>query len=143
MKKQFCSLALAAIFSIGSAMAVPQDQDGAAPPPESGHGQGRRLDPNRQLKMMTKRLNLTADQQQQILPILTDRQQQFEKLRSDSSLAPTDRRDKMRSLREDSEAKIKAVLNDDQKQKYEQMQQQMRDRMQRRQQQSSGGDTAN
>lgn len=143
MKKQFCSVALAAIFSMGALIAAPQNPE-AAPPPANGHGQGRRLDPDRQLKMLSKRLNLTADQQQQILPVLTDRQQQFEKIRSDSSLAPNDRRDKMRSLHEDSEAKIKAVLNDDQKQKYDQMQQQMRERMQqRREQQQNGGDTAN
>jgi protein CpxP len=55
-------------------------------------------------------------------------------IHEDSSLSPQDRRAKMRSLWEDSDTKIKAVLNDDQKQKYDQMQQQRRERMQQRRQ---------
>jgi hypothetical protein len=89
------------------------------------------MDPDRQVKMLTKKLNLTADQQTQIRSVLTDRQQQFESIRNDSSLAPKDRREKMHSLREDSEAKIRAVLTDTQKQTYDQMQEQMHQRMQR------------
>ena len=140
MRKQLSLLAVSAIFGAGLAMATPQDQAPApAPAPEGGQAARHQPDPNRQVKMMTKRLNLTQDQQNQILPILSDRQQQFESIRNDSSLSPKDRHSKMQSLREDSESKIKAVLTDDQKQKYDKMQQQMRARAQQRHAQSQSG----
>jgi hypothetical protein len=146
MKRQICSLALSTLFGLGVAIAAPQAPDQSAPPqaqsqtaPEAGH---RQADPNRQLQMLTKRLKLTGDQQNQILPILTNRTQQLESLRSDTSLSPQDRHAKMRSIREDSDTQIKAVLNDQQKQTYDQMQQKMRERQRERREQnqnSSGG----
>lgn len=131
MKKQVCLLTASALIAIGAAMAAPQDQPAASPSPGNAQTSHRHMDPDRQVKMLTKKLNLTADQQTQIRSVLTDRQQQFESIRNDSSLAPKDRREKMHSLREDSEAKIRAVLTDTQKQTYDQMQEQMHQRMQR------------
>ncbi len=133
MKKQFCFLTISALVGTGLAMAAPQDQ--APPQPAAGQATHHQMDPNHQVKMLTKRLNLSDDQQKQILPILTDRQQQFESIHNDSSLSPKDQHEKMRLVREGSEAKIKAVLNDKQKQAYDQMQQQMRERMQQRREQ--------
>ena len=136
MKKQICSLVLLTLSGLGAAMGMAQEQD-ASPAPPQGSDQARRprMDPNRQLKMMVKQLKLTSDQQSQILPILTARQTEMQKLREDSSGAPEDRRSKMMAIRENSETKIKAVLNDDQKKTYDQMQQQMRERMQQRREQ--------
>ncbi len=136
MKKQLCALVFLTLSGMGAAMGMAQEQDASAPPPQ-GSDQARRprMDPNRQLKMMTKQLKLTSDQQNQILPILTARQTEMQKLRDDSSVAPEDRRAKMMAIREDGETKIKALLNDDQKKTYEQMQQQMRERMQQRREQ--------
>ena len=136
MKKQICSLAFVSLLGFGAAMGVAQAQD-TPPPQQQGEGQAphRGMDPNRQLKMLTRQLKLTSEQQSQIQPILTDRQAQMTKLHDDSSLSPEDRRSKMRSIREDSETKIKAVLNDDQKKSYDQMQARMRERMQQRQEQ--------
>ncbi len=130
MKKQLCLLTTSALIAIGAAIGAPQDQSAAPPAPANGQAPHRQMDPDRQVKMLTKKLNLTADQQTQIRSILTDRQQQFESIRNDTSLAPKDRHEKMRSLREESEGKIKAVLTDSQKQTYDQMQQEMRERMQ-------------
>jgi hypothetical protein len=118
MKKQLASFALCIIFGAGLAMTAPLPQEAPATAPTS-----HRIDPNQQLRRLTKRLKLTSEQQSQLLPILTDRQQQMAALQSDSSLSAQDRRAKARALREDSEAKIKAVLNDSQKQQYEQMRQ--------------------
>lgn len=146
MKKQICSLALSTIFGLGVALAAPQSQDQPAPPASPADGANgvrghHQFNPDRQLHMLSKRLNLTDDQQKQILPILANRRQQMESLRADSTLAPQDRRAKLRSLRDESDLQIKAVLNDSQKQTYEQMQQQMHDREQQRreQRQGSGG----
>jgi Spy/CpxP family protein refolding chaperone len=51
----------------------------------------------------------------------------------DQSLSREDRHSKVQAIRSDSTAKIEAVLNDQQKQKFEAMQQRMQERMQERQ----------
>jgi protein CpxP len=80
-------------------------------------------DPQHQTKRMAKKLGLTADQQAKIEPILADRDQQVQTLRANTALAPNDRKAQLRSLVQDSDSKIEAFLNDNQKQQYEQMKQ--------------------
>ena len=58
MKKGFCLLAMSSLLGIGAAMGATQDQQ-AAPAPQEGHGPRRQMDPEQQVKMLTKRLNLT------------------------------------------------------------------------------------
>ena len=142
MKKQLTLLGVSAFLAAGMAIGMPQDQ--SAPPPQENGGRPahRQMDPAQRTKMLAKRLKLSDDQQKQILPILTDQQQQMENLRSDTSVAPTDKREKMRSIRDDSETKLKTVLTDSQKQQYDQMQQQMRERMQQRRGAAPGAESA-
>lgn len=125
MKNRVLCLALSSFLGLGAALAAQAPQDQAAAPqaqapavPQNGH---KAVDPNRQIQMLAKKLNLTADQQNQLLPILTDRQQQMAAIWNDSSLSKKDRHDKTRAIREDSKNKIEAVLSADQKQSYEQM----------------------
>jgi protein CpxP len=80
-------------------------------------------DPQRQAKHMAKKFGLTADQQAKIEPILADRDQQVQILRANTSLAPNDRKAQLRSVVKDSDSKIEAFLNDNQKQQYEQLKQ--------------------
>lgn len=80
------------------------------------------------VKMLADRLNLSDDQQSKVKSILTDSQKQQQSIRDDSSLSEDDRRSKMRGLRESTNSKIREVLNDDQKKKFDEMQQQMRGR---------------
>jgi Spy/CpxP family protein refolding chaperone len=134
MKKQIFSAALSTFFGLGILAAAPQAQDQSNTDQHKASAHRREADPQRQVNMLGKRLNLTADQKNQILPILTDRQQQMKGIHEDTSLSQQDRRAKMQTVREDSDAKMKAVLNDDQKQKYDQMQQQRRERMQQHRQ---------
>jgi Spy/CpxP family protein refolding chaperone len=93
-------------------------------------GRGHRMSPDEELQRLDKTLKLTDDQKNQIKPILEDRQQKMQSLRSDTSLSPEDRRGKMKSIMDDSNGKIRDVLNDDQKKKFDDMQQHMRGRMQ-------------
>jgi len=130
MKKQVFSAALSTFFGLGILAAAPQAQDQSNTEQHKESAHRREADPQRQVNMLSKRLSLTDDQKNQILPILTDRQQQMKGIHEDTSLSQQDRRAKMRTLWEDSDTKIKTVLNDDQKQKYDQMQQQRRERMQ-------------
>ena len=107
----------------------------SAPPPEQGPGGGHRrgmMDPAQQLAGMTKRYNLSADQQNQVNPILVDQQQQMLLLHLDSSLSLDEKKAKMQNIRSDSDNKIAAILNDDQKKQFEQDHQSTQERMQQR-----------
>ena len=81
-----------------------------------------------QLKGMTEYLGLTAEQQSQIKPILEDSRQQMQALMKDDSLSREDRVGKMRSIREATDAKIREVLNDDQKKKFDEHRKEMQER---------------
>ncbi|MBV8552907.1 MAG: hypothetical protein JOY54_16555 [Acidobacteriaceae bacterium] len=137
MKKQIFTLALSTLFGLGAAMAAPPQQgDQPAAPQNEQHAQ-HRADPSQQVRRLTKRLNLTSDQQSQLLPILTDRQQQMESIRNDNSLSAKDKHVKMHAIREASDAQIRSLLTDSQKQTYDQMQQQMREHMQQKHDQAT------
>jgi periplasmic protein CpxP/Spy len=130
MRKIFCTLALTGLLSLAGSVALAQEN---AAPPQQGQGYGHRgMNPDAQLQRLTKHLNLTAEQQAQIKPILESRDQQMKQLWQDQSLAPQDRHSKMKAIGEDSKTKIEAVLNDSQKQQYEAMQAKMQERMQSR-----------
>ena len=129
MRKQFFTLALSTLFGLGVLAATPQDQNQSNTTPAKESAHRHQADPQREANRLAKKLNLTDEQKSQIVPILTDHQQQMKTIREDSSLSQQDRRAKMHSAWEDSDTKIKAVLNDQQKQKYEEMQQARQNRM--------------
>jgi Spy/CpxP family protein refolding chaperone len=131
MRKQIFPFALMTIFGL-ALYAAPQEQAPAASVPQAQaapvQSEGaRRFDPNRQSQRLTKKLNLTADQQQQLLPILTDRNQQVQAVLNDNSLSRKDRHERMLAIRQDSENKIKAVLTPEQQQAYDKMLQEARE----------------
>ena len=101
---------------------------------EGHHGGPEHMSPDQRLAHMTKRYNLTADQQTQIKPILTDEQQQMQALHADTSSSRQDRLSKMQTIHQDAATKISAILNDEQKQKFQQDQARMQQRMQERSQ---------
>lgn len=120
------------LFS-GALMAQTADQSQAAQstpqaPATQMSGPRHAPNPDREAKHLGKRLGLSSDQVTQLKPILADRDTQMQNLRADSSLSQTDRRAKFQSIREDSKNKIEAVLNDQQKQQFEQMLAQRRGR---------------
>jgi protein CpxP len=133
MRNTLFILALGGLLAVGASSAATA-QDNAAPaaaPSQEQGQQGRgpgRMNPDRQLEHMTKELGLTADQQSQIKPVLVDRQQKTEAVFQDQSLSQEDRRAKMQSIRQESQGKIEAFLNDQQKRKFEAMQERMRGR---------------
>jgi Spy/CpxP family protein refolding chaperone len=118
--------------SLLGATAFAEQNPPPSPPPGGGdqpQGQRRGMPSvDDQVKMLSDRLNLTADQQTKIKPILEDQRTQAQALRKDDSLSDDDRRTKMRTLRESTNSKIRDVLTDDQKKQFDEMQQQMRDR---------------
>ena len=121
-------------FGLASSFALVAQTPDQQNPPQASQPAPRTPDPARQVKHLAKQLNLTPDQVNQIAPILADRAQQMQAIRSDASLSKKDRFAKMRALHQDSEAKIKSVLTGDQQQRYDQILQQEHDRMMQRRQ---------
>jgi Spy/CpxP family protein refolding chaperone len=145
MNNKLCRFALSGLLATGLTLSAStlfaQDAapapDAAAQGPGGGYGRGggrQPMDPDQQVARMTRRYNLSADQQAQIKPILANQQQQMMALRGDSSSSREDRMAKMKTIREDSSTKIQAILNDTQKQKFAEDQQKMQERMQQRMQ---------
>jgi Spy/CpxP family protein refolding chaperone len=126
MRNKILTIALGGLLAIGATSAVfaQETSQPQQPPPGQGQwgGHGRGMDPDHQLEHLTKALSLTADQQGQIKPILVDRQQKMQALFQNQSLSREDRRSQMQAIHQDTETKINAVLNDEQKQKYQAMQ---------------------
>ena len=118
MKQRVFSFILAGVCAAGLALAEPQQHQSGA----QDHGRAHRME------MLSKRLNLTADQQAKLAPIMADSRQQFRAIFQDSSLSREDRIAKFKAVRKDSNAKIEALLTDEQKQNFEQLQQHMRHR---------------
>jgi Spy/CpxP family protein refolding chaperone len=120
---------LGTLLSTGVVLAQASDQSQSNAPQATANQQGRNhheFNPDRQAAHLGKKLKLSSDQVAQIKPILEARQQQMQSLRSDSSLAEQDRRAKAKEIMQDSKNKIEAVLNDTQKQQFEQMLQERR-----------------
>jgi len=139
-------LLMAGILAASCGMLSAQSPQADGPPPggmQPGgmHGRGG---PERQLEMLTHVLSLTADQQTQVKALLTEQRQKMEELRKSSS-AGTDaataggppNRAAMETIHNDTDTKITALLNDEQKTKFAALQAERKARMQQR---GAGGD---
>ena len=95
----------------------PPQSDGSAPPshPRMEHMQEHHLE------RMTKHLNLTPDQVAQVKAIDQDGMTQMMALHQDTTTAPADKRAKMKAIHEAQTAKIRAILTDEQKPKFDKM----------------------
>jgi|SRR5437016_4640636 len=101
----------------------PQGQDG----PQQGRGGPGGMRGN-QVEFLTKKLNLTPDQVTQVKAIDADAMKQMMALREDTSVAGPDKRAKMMDIHKASQDKIRALLTDDQKTKFDALQAQTRER---------------
>jgi protein CpxP len=126
-----CTAALSGLTAKAQDPAPPppaQDQSG---PPNGGHrGPGGREE--HQIEFLTKKLNLTPDQVTQVKAIDDDSRAQMKALHEDTSTPNADKRSKMMDIRKASQDKIRAVLTDDQKTRYDALQAQMRERRESR-----------
>ena len=127
MRTFFSSVALGSLLAVGLSGNALLAQDQSSPPAAAAPSPAQRPahapNPRHQAKKMAKALGLTPDQVSKIEPILADRDQQVQSLRSDTTLAPNDRKAKMHGIRQDSDSRIEALLTDTQKQQYEQIKQ--------------------
>ena len=124
-----------ALFFAGLGVLPMTAQDAAPPPPQSqdhsgppmgGHGRMG----GHQLEMLTKKLNLTPDQVTQVKAIDDDTMKQASAVWNDTSIAQADKHAKMMEIHKAAQDKIRALLTDDQKTKYDALQAEMRERRQ-------------
>ncbi len=86
-------------------------------PQKPRHYQASSIDSR--VNIFAKNLDLTEAQKSAVKRILEERKQQSLRIRQDSSSSGADRIEKFRLLQQSTVARIRAVLNEEQRQKYE------------------------
>jgi periplasmic protein CpxP/Spy len=111
------ALAIGVALTGGASAQDAADQNGD---PAQAGAKHAPASPEQQLEHLTKRLQLTPDQVEKIGPILQNRRENLESLRSDPSTKGPDRRAKAEAITQASEQQVEAILTDSQRQQYEQ-----------------------
>ncbi len=124
---------LAVLGQDSSAPAGATQQQGGGPPMMGRMGPG--MMQARQLEMMTKELDLTPEQVTKVKALQADTMEKMVALRGDQSVAAADRQSKMMAIRTESREKMRGLLTDEQKTKFDAMEAKMRARREQR-----GGD---
>jgi protein CpxP len=151
IKQGLMTLVAASLISIGVPMAsaqdnsanqqpapaqsMPQEQANAANGPDGGREHRGPMDPAQRTAELTKKLNLTADQQAKVQSLVEAQRSQMESARQDNSSAQQDRRAKMMDIRKGTDTQIRAVLDSNQQKKWDDMQA----RREQREQEHRGG----
>ena len=132
-------LTVAFAFAALSLPALAQAAPGATGAGEAG-GKGHHGMPSvdERVQHLTKKLNLSDDQQAKVKSILENQQSQATSLRQDTSISQPDRRAKFMQIHQATQQSIRDVLNDDQKAKFDQMQERRQEHMGKQ----AGQDTA-
>ena len=145
-KYGFPTLRVALLGSCAAAFALPALAQDAPPPPPAAAQQGPgapmhngRDNSAHMLKHMTRELSLTPDQVSQIQAIQSDESSKIQALQADTADAGRGKHQQMKAIHDDQVSRIRAVLTDDQKPKFDAMLQQMKQRKQEQRQQ--GGAT--
>jgi protein CpxP len=131
-----CSAALTAPLAV-----LAQDTPPPPPPAQDGGGPGGHHDhgdraaemkdrETHQLEAMTKKLNLTADQQTQIKQVYADSDAKMAALFSDDSTPMKEKHPKMMAIMQDRQSAIRNVLTPEQQPKFDEMQAKMKEHMQ-------------
>jgi len=113
-----------------AALSLPALAQGA--PAGAGEGPGPRHgmpSVDERVQHMTKMLNLSDDQQTKVKSILQDEHDQMVSLKQNTSMSQEDQHAKFQQIRQASNSKIRDVLNDEQKAKFDQMQAERKGRM--------------
>ena len=116
------ALAAGVLLAGGSLRAGETNTPPAGAPPAGERGPGMRgARPD-----FAKALDLTDDQKPKFEAIMTGSMEKMRALRQDTSLTPEDRRAKAKTIQDDRNTQVKALLTPEQYAKYEKMAQGMR-----------------
>jgi len=108
---------------------------------QQGGGQGRMMmKPEDRVKQLDEKLKLSDDQKTKLTAVFTEQAETMKKMREEMQGGDRDAmREKMQKMRADNDAKVNAVLTDDQKKTYETWQKEQRAEMEKRRQGGQGG----
>jgi hypothetical protein len=111
-------LALSLINAVW-AMPVAGQAPEAGSTPVQRHYSRRRPSPEDRVKTLAKALNLDESQKAAVAKILEERQEETLRLRRNTSISGSQRIAQFRALQDQTVLRIRAVLNDEQKKKYD------------------------
>ncbi len=135
-KHYLLALVAAGLIAMGTSFAAAQDNmsndQQSSPPAEYGHMHHHGMDPAKRTEALTKKLNLTSDQQSKVQELLQSEKTQMESLHQDSSMSPQDRHAKMMETHKSTDSQIRALLDSDQQKKWDEMQAKREEWMQHR-----------
>ena len=141
-------LSLAATLMAVALSAQAQDAPATAQPPvqmQPDTAMPERT-PEAIVNRLGAKLNLSAAQKTQLLPIIAERQRSLAAIRADASARPFMKSRKVKAVFADSDQKINALLDKPQKQQYleleKQVQQEMKQRMQEKREAAQSGSRA-
>ena len=131
------SVLCAASFVPAHALPLAPFQDASSPTSSDGNTQSMEqggmhrgpMSPDQELSHLTKALDLTSDQQSRLKPILQDRHDQLMQIHQDGSMSRQEKMAKMRTLDDGANNKVQAILNPEQKTKYDKMVADRKERM--------------
>jgi Spy/CpxP family protein refolding chaperone len=139
-----------ALLALSTCAVYGQADQPQGPPPDDApagpHNQmrGMRGGPDRELGMLTHMLNLTADQQKGVKTVLDQQMVQMQAMRTKSGSeatgneTPEARRAQMEQIRDESNTKIAALLDEGQKKTFADWTERRKQAMARRQQGPNG-----
>jgi periplasmic protein CpxP/Spy len=122
--------ALMVVGPFAGAQDSPADNQ-TAPPQQDGGRHHPGMDPERRTAELTKKLNLTPDQQTKVKSTLESAKSQMESLRG-SSTSQQDRHAKMMDIRSTANSQIRSILDAGQQKKFDQIQEKQEERMESR-----------
>lgn len=138
MRKQMMYLMFCSALVLVSAASFVAAQN---PTPSAGDstttGGRERPSPEQVMQVLGNKLQLSDAQKASITPIIADRQQQLKDLQTDTSMRRHKKARKMKSILEESDKKINALLTPAQQKEYAEVKQQLRQQMQERRQNKS------
>jgi len=115
----FCAVVLSAAALLYSPLTAQTSYSTAPTNPKPQRSTRRPATVDDRVKVFAKALDLGEPQQAAVKKILEERQQETLRLRTDSSIPANQRIDRFRALQDQTVYKIRAVLNDEQKKKYD------------------------
>ena len=88
------------------------------------------MDPKQRAEQLSTRLELNADQKAKVTTLFEAEGKKMQELRADQNMSREDRREKFRTMREETNKQLKTILTPAQWDKYEKMREEMRSRAQ-------------
>ncbi len=117
-------ISIAAPFASAQSSGQPSNDSPPSNQASQGNGGWRHGPPDaaQRTQELTKKLNLTSDQQAKVQDIFQSEHSQMESLHQDSSLSQQDRRAKMMDIHKTTDTQIRALLDSTQQKKWDEMQ---------------------